>query len=122
MTELDVQRRLTREFIASGPTTIALIPSEAVVRANGGTSMSDGTPRTPQQFKLIPMTFNQRPTFTIDGVDRIIDYTLLGEWNSVMEVWDHWDDGEGGTNVIIALTDGHGYEKKGLVERRLPGR
>lgn len=122
MTELETQRRLTRDYIASDPTTVTLIPSIVTVLTNGGKDFSDGPPRLPQKFKLIPMTFNQRPTLTVDGVDRIIDYTLLGEWDSSMELWDHWEDSEGGTNTIIAFTDGHGYERKALVERRLPGR
>ena len=120
MSTLTIQRRMTQEFIAEDPVTIALIPSVAVVQSSGNKKRFDGPPRTPQEFKLIPMTFDQRPTVTVDGVDRIISYTLLGVHNAVMELWDHWVDDED-TYVIMAFAPGYGYEKKGLVERRLPG-
>lgn len=118
---LDQQRRLTKWFIDEDPTTIALIPTEVVLQPSGGKRQVDGPARVPQVFKLIAMTFDQRPTVTIDGVERIISYTLLGEWDSTMELWDHWDDGTD-EYVIIAFAPGYDYERKGLVERRLPGR
>lgn len=120
MSTLDIQRRMTREFIAQDPTTIELIPSLVTLQSSGGKKRFDGPPRQPQDFKLIPMTFDQRPTVTIDGVDRIISYTLVGAHNCIMELWDHWTDDED-TYVIIAFAPGYGYERKGLVERRLPG-
>jgi hypothetical protein len=121
MTTLSIQRRMTEAFIADDPTTIVLIPTQRTLQSSGDRTASDGPPRLPQVFKLIPMTFDQRPTVTADGVERIISYTILGTYDSIMELWDHWKDGED-TFVIVAFTDGHGYEKKGLVERRLPGR
>lgn len=121
MSTLATQRRVTAAFIADDPTSIELIPTEVTLLADGTKKHTDGTPRGPQNFKLIPMSFDQRPTVTTDGVDRIISYTLLGTYDSTMELWDHWTDGED-TFVIVAFAPGYGYEKKGLVERRLPGR
>lgn len=120
MSTVETQRRMTKAFIDEDPTTIVLIPTVRQLQPSGGERQTDGEPRTPQTFKVIPMTFDQRPTVTVDGVDRIISYTLLGEYNCTMELWDHWTDGED-EFVIVAFAAGFGYEKKGLVERRLPG-
>lgn len=122
MAQLDTQRRLTREFIAYDPTAIILIPTVVTAQSNGGSTRVDGPPRVSQQFKLIPMSHDRKPVVTVDGVDRMIDYTLLGEWDSSMELWDHWEGSDGSTFTIVAFADGMDYQKKGLVERRLPGR
>ena len=120
MSTITMQRWLTRAFIASDPTVISLIPTEETVLPNGGKSRVDGIPRIPQKFVVIPMTFDQRPTVTAGGVERVISYTLLGLWDAEMELWDHWVGDDGSTYTIVAFADGHGYEKKGLVERHLP--
>ena len=114
------QRAITTAFIADDPTSIVLTPQEVTTTAGGGRSMVAGTPRAAQTFKLIPMTFDQRPTVTAGGVERVIDYTLLGEWDSVGEVWDKFDLGD--TNeyfLVVAIAPGHGYEKKYLCERHI---
>jgi hypothetical protein len=117
----DIQRRMTREFIAQDPTTIALIPQQLEVQLSGSKKLVAQDPREPQDFKLIPMTFDQRPTVTADGVERIISYTLLGAHDCALEVWDTWSNDEG-TFLVVAMAPGHGYEKKGLVEHHLPVR
>lgn len=119
-TPLDVNRAMTAAFIADNPTTISLTPQAIQVQANGSRKLVAGTPRAEQDFKLIPMTFDQRPTVLADGVERIISYTLLGTHDSVMEVWDTWTADDGTIYLIVAMAEGFGYEKKGLVERRLP--
>lgn len=119
-TPLAVNQAMTAAFIANDPTSIILTPQAIQVQGNGSRKLVAGTPRAAQDFKLIPMTFDQRPTVTADGVDRIISYTLLGAHDSNMEVWDTWTDTDGTIYLIVAMADGHGYEKKGLVERRLP--
>jgi hypothetical protein len=113
-----VQRAITTAFIADDHTSIVLTPWTTAVTPGGGRSMVPGTPRAPQTFKLIPMTYDQRPTVTAGGVERIIDYTLLGEWDSIGEVWDRFDLGdETEYYIVVAIAPGHGYEKKYLCER-----
>lgn len=115
------QRRQTKAFIDMDPTTIVLTPQTSTITPGGGRAMGAGNPRAEQVFKVIPMTFDQRPTVTADGVERIIDYTLLGEWDAEGEVWDTFvlDDTSGEYYLVVAITDGHGYEKKFLCERHL---
>ena len=121
MTILDAQRRVTQSFIDTDPTDIILTPHTDEVTGSGGRARVAGDPRDVQTFKVIPMTFDQRPTVTAGGVERIIDYTLLGAWDCVMEVGDTWTLVEGAREYyeVVAITDGHGYERKGLCERHL---
>lgn len=119
-TELDFQRRTTKAFIDADPTVIVLTPQVTTITPGGGRKLEPGTPRVEQTFKLIPMTFDQRPTVTAGGVERIIDYTLLGTYDSEGEVWDTFTlDDPNEYYLVVAITDGHGYEKKLLCERHL---
>ena len=120
MSVMDVQRSLTEAFIRDDPTSIILTPQVVAVTPGGGRSMVPGTPRAAQTFKVIPMTFDQRPTVTKGGVERIIDYTLLGTWDSVGDVWDKFTLSDPNEYfLIVAIAPGHGYERKYLCERHI---
>lgn len=120
MSDVEAQRRQTEAFIAMDPRTIVLTPMVEVVTPGGGRAMEAGTPRAEQTFKLIPMTFDQRPTVTAGGVERVIDYTLLGRWDAEGEVWDVFTlEGTAERYQVVAISDGHQYEKKFLCERHL---
>lgn len=114
--DIEVQRALTLKYIAYDPTTIALIPVVRSGNDEGGQSIVDGPPREPQTFKLIALTANQRMTLTVSGKERIIDYHLMGAYDSEMEVGDHWSDSDGNRYEVISIQAGHGYERKGFVE------
>lgn len=120
MAEIDRQRRITKAYIRADPTVIVLTPYAEEITAGGGRQQVAGTPRAEQTFKVIPMTFDQRPTVTTGGVERIIDYTLLGEWNAEGAVWDRFTlDDPNEYYLVVAIADGHKYEKKFLCERHL---
>ena len=122
MTTQDAQRAITSAFIADDPTEVILVPTVETITSGGGRSRVPGVARASQTFKLIPMTFDQRPTVTSGGVERIIDYTLLGTWDCEADVWDiWWPDGEdtGEYYLVVAIAPGHGYERKLLMERHL---
>jgi hypothetical protein len=116
--ELQLQRRLTKEFIAWDPSTIVLIPQVRERTGSGGTDWIDGEPREPQVFKLITMSDSTRPVRSADGVERIVDFTLLGEWDCEMQIYDYWLDSNGARYEIIEIVPHNGYEVKGLVTRR----
>lgn len=118
-TMIEAQRRVTKAFIDQDPITLSLTPQTETVTAGGGRQFELGTPRDPQTFKLIPMTYDQRPPVTAGGVERIIDYTLLGEWDCIGEVWDLVELGPNEYLMVVAITDGHQYERKFLCERHL---
>lgn len=116
---LAVQRAVSAEFIAQDPTTIVLIPTVRTKQPSGSWAETDGPPRPAQTFKMIPIDFTAHGaslTVTQDGVERIISYVIMGEWNSVMAAGDHWTGADGRKYRIIAVMDGHGYEQKATVE------
>jgi len=120
--ELNQQRALTREFIASNPIYVALIPNVRVRQPSGGYALDEGVPRPQQMFRLIPRSHTEEPRTSTSaaatsdsGVQRRYDYTLLGEWDSTMQVGDEWETEDGQRLVIENMVSYNGYERKGLV-------
>lgn len=115
--EMRVQRAQTLKFINSDPSLIALIPVLKTKNASGGFTRTDQPPRAVQTFKLIPQTETNRPTVTVDGVERAADYVLLGLWDAVVAYDDHWTDGDGFSYAVLSVSRNE-YESKALVVRR----
>lgn len=120
MTRLDVQRRMTAAFIADDPTTAQLIPVTRVAQANGGFQEQAQTPRVAQTFKLSLLAYDQRPTITIAGVERIADYHIIGPHDMAIAVGDYWIGPEGTRYDVVGLTEGWDYETKAFVSRHIP--
>lgn len=99
---------------------MTLVPSSRSVTASGGFTDTPATPRAPQDVKLSLLAFDQRPTITVGGVERIIDYHMIMKHNAVVEVGDTWTDAEGTRYEVVGFTDGLKYEKKAFVLRHLP--
>jgi hypothetical protein len=117
---LEAQRRMTAAFIADDPTTAALIPQARTTTASGGFTDTPGTPRTPQTFKLSLLAYDQRPTITVAGVERVADYHLIGPHDMAIEVGDYWVDAEGTTYDVVGFTEGWSYMTKAFVQRHTP--
>lgn len=117
---LEAQRSVTAAFIADDPTTAALIPTTRSKTTGGGFTEQIGTPRVPQTFKMSLLGYDQRPTITIAGVERIIDYHLIGPHDMVIEVGDYWEDTEGTRYDVVGFSEGWGYETKAFVSRHVP--
>jgi hypothetical protein len=113
--ELTAQRNNTTWFIEFDPSDIILIPHARVRTASGGSKYEAGVPRVEQRFRVLPRSDFQKPLNVDSGKERQIDLTLLGEWNSVMDVGDQWTDAEGHKCEIVELVPFNGYERKGLV-------
>ena len=115
-TETTVQRELTHWFIMSDPVQITLIPHTKVRKESGGFVMEAQPQRETQTFRLIPVNSLDSPVRSPDqGVQRRYDFTLLGEWNAVMDVDDRWTDELGQTWVIDNLVSANGYERKAMI-------
>jgi hypothetical protein len=115
-TETSVQRDLTHWFIMSDPREIALVPHARIRTGSGGFTMQAQPARETQVFRLIPASSFEPPVRSPDqGVQRRYDFTLLGEWNAIMEVDDRWTDELGQTWVIDNLVSSNGYERKALI-------
>jgi len=120
MSRLDVQRRVTAAFIADDPTTAQLIPVTQVKQSNGGYQEVDGTPRPAQTFKLSLLGFDQRPTLTVAGVERIADFHLIGPHDMQIAVGDYWVAPDGTRYDVVGFTEGWDYETKAFVSRHIP--
>lgn len=116
----DVQRRMTAAFIADDPTTAQLIPVTRVAQLNGGFKEQAGTPRVAQTFKLSLLAYDQRPTITVAGVERIADYHIIGSYDMLIAVGDYWVDESGTRYDVVGLTEGWDYETKAFVSRHIP--
>jgi hypothetical protein len=113
---LTVLRGMTKLFIAQDPIKLDLIPTVITQTPSGGQIKEDGDPRPTQTFKLIAMSYTQRPTVTVSGKERIIDYTLLGEWDAEVAVGDHWVGEDNKLYEVLFMVPGYGYETKAWVE------
>lgn len=113
-------RQQTAAFIADDPTTAQLIPVTRVTQPNGGFNEQAGTPRASQTFKLSLLAYDQRPTVTVAGVERVIDYHVIGPHDMAIAPGDYWIDGEGTRYDVVGLTEGWGYETKAFVSRHIP--
>lgn len=120
MSQTDVQRKVTAAFIADDPTTAQLIPVTRVSQGNGGFQEVVNTPRAPQTFKLSLLAYDQRPTITVAGVERVADYHLIGPHDMSIAVGDYWVDGAGTKYEVLGFTEGWDYMTKAFVSRHIP--
>jgi hypothetical protein len=116
---IEAQRAVTQAFIANDPTVIELIPRTRTRTASGGYTEADGTPRDPQTVKLVLLAYDQRPTVTVAGVERIMDYHLVGPHDMQIEVGDWWEQ-DGTRFDVVGLTEGWGFETKAFISRHVP--
>jgi hypothetical protein len=117
---LTAQRQATIDFINYDPTPVQLIPNARTTTPSGGFSEASGTPRSAQVVKLILLAYDERPSVTLAGVERIIDYHLLGRWDMEIETGDYWIDSEGTRWDVVGFSEGWDYETKAFVSRHVP--
>lgn len=117
--ELAAQVEETAAFIDSDPTTIVLVPR---VRVNSptGAKFTDQPPRPAQVFKVLPSNLQSgsaRRTLTVDGVERVVDFELMGMPDVVVARYDHWV-ADGFQFEVIDVQPFNQYQVKASVERR----
>lgn len=117
---LAMQRSLTQMYIANDPTTIELQPYSQVKTPSGGWSWQAGDLREPQTVKMILLSNDQRPTVTVAGVERVIDYHLMGRHDMQIAVGDIWAADDGTMWEVLGFTEGWGYMTKAFVGRHVP--
>lgn len=110
----------TAAFIADDPTTAVLTPVTRVKTTGGGFTEQNGTPRPAQTFKLSELNFGTPPLVTVAGVERVVDYHLIGPHDMQISVGDFWVDGSGNRFDVVGFTEGWGYMRKALVSRHVP--
>jgi hypothetical protein len=114
---LPALRAATHLFISMDPSAITLVPKVQVLQPSGGFTEQDAVSRPLQQFKLIARSAAERPfeAGPDAGLQRTHDFILLGEWDAVMAVGDHWIDASGTRYEIVALVPYNGYETRAVV-------
>jgi hypothetical protein len=117
--ELKYQRGITAAFIAANPTTIVLIPRTRL-KDGSGMRLVSGTPRAAQIFRLIDQSSERSPqpgvVQTSDGRERLIDFFLLGAYDTTVQLWDYWTDAQGQLEVA-QLFPWNQYEVRAAVVR-----
>lgn len=120
--EIRVQRKNTHRFIMADPTSLALTPKSETTLPSGGVGISDQPPRDLQTFRLIPMSHTERPQRAVvgtsgssSGQQRRHEFTLLGEWDAMMEPGDWWQDERGERWIVDVKVPHNGYETRGLI-------
>jgi hypothetical protein len=118
--ELAVQIANTEAFIAANPSSVVLIPRTKHMTGTG-TQFVDGSPRPPQTIRLIDQS-TARNTWpgkvqTSDGVERLVDFILLGMPDVIVENDDYWKDSKG-TLEVIQVYPSNQYEVRAAVIRR----
>lgn len=115
--ELAAQRRITSAFIRRLPVTVTLIPREKTPKPAGGFTWAEKTPRTPQVMTLIESPADPVPTRTLDGIVRVVQFELLGEWDAYMAHYDIFTH-QGKDFEVIEIFHENGYERRALVSAR----
>lgn len=119
--ELSVQRQNTLAFINADPIAVVLTPRTKTV-VQGVQKLVDGTPRNSQVMKLIMQSpaGGSIEQHTSSGTARVMDFTLLGQWNSLGDIGDWWEDSDGTHWEITAIVPNNGYERRFIVEANGP--
>jgi hypothetical protein len=115
--ELRLMREQTHWFIMADPIELALIPLVETQVVAGGIRLQDGQPIENQIFRLIPMSSAERPFRgqNESGQQRRYEFTLLGEWDALLEANYRWENTAGQSWIVTTMVPFNGYEKKGLV-------
>jgi hypothetical protein len=115
---LKALRRQTIWFIRDDPFDIVLVPRVKTSFPGGGYEMNDGPPRATQRVKLVytgsarGVAGKEGIQITEDGAERRYDYVIIGPWNMVAEVGDHWVDARGQVCEITGMIPDNEYERR----------
>lgn len=115
--ELTVQRKLTHAFILTQPVQITLTPRSKVKMPAGGFVWQSQAPRAIQTMRLIePSNSGPKPTVTADGIEREVDFILLGEHDATIGLFDIFSHA-GYDWEIVQLYHHNGWETRASVAR-----
>lgn len=119
--ELEIQRRNTKAFIDANAIWVTLEPYGKVDTPDGGFRLQNGTPRSPQTFRLLPQSDVMPQVQTPDGIQLTPTYVLLGTWDCEMERWDKFFFNDVWFRIVSPIRPDHSvinvYERKADVAR-----
>lgn len=117
---LEVNRKLTSHFIAQLPTVLTFVPRTVVKLPAGGTKLVEGTPRDLQTVTIVEQSSlagQPDPTRTVDGVERKVEFQIVGEWDADIARYDTFSY-QGKEWEVIDLFFDNGYEVRALASAR----
>lgn len=114
--ELKVNRRITTAFIATQPVPIVLIPRLKTKQPTGGTTWVKQPARAAQTLRLVEPPSSGPPTRTADGINRVVEFMIMGEYDASIGVYDIFDH-DGGTWEVVYLYHFNGWERRAEVAR-----
>ena len=109
--EVAVNRKLTKWFIDTDPTSLILIPRTKQDRPGGSHRFVDGPAKDPQIVKMI-YPGGDGIVVTADGKTRRFDFIIVGQHDADIAIGDHWTEGDQ-NYVIEYLFPFNDYEVKG---------
>jgi hypothetical protein len=119
--EMIVQRRITEVYIQTKPVSIILTPRVRTKTVSGGQEWVEQADRVAQIMRIIePGDSGARePLRTSDGIERSLDYILLGRYNAEIGLYDRftYEDDE---CEVVSLMHNNGYEIRAYIVRRGP--
>lgn len=115
--ELNIQRSLTRSFIAADWRTIVLMRSEWVSDGSGGSIRQDPEPLAPQRMRMIPRADGAPERFTADGEAVTPSYVLMAEHTADIQRWDEFTVA-GRRYEVVFVNENQQYEIKAEVAYR----
>lgn len=118
LSENEVMRKQTTEFIAVYPQVIALVRTAMESDGSGGFKTVGPNPLGPQTFRQITQPTNtQVLRRTIDGEEVSPDFVLLGEWNADVQIGD-WYMKDGAKHEVVYVKEDRRYETWAEVKYR----
>jgi hypothetical protein len=114
--EMSIQRKNTKAFIETAPVCVTLIPRERAKQPTGGVKWAELAPREKQTLRLIEPPSPALPVRTVDGIQRQVNFILLGEWDAELGVYDIFDL-DGHKWEVVQLIHDNGWERRAEVAR-----
>lgn len=117
--EMAFNRDLTEWFIEQDPVTVALVPRVQTRTATGAYRTADGPARASQRFKFVYGGNTGAGRAGVveagDGRERMFSFVMIGKFDAVIGVGDHWLDIKSQHWEVEELLPDNGYERKATV-------
>lgn len=114
--ELAAQRRMTHAFIQTAPRNVSLVPRTKVRKPSGGFAWQEQAPRPEQVFKLNEPGVVPAPVVTVDGIQRVVEFEMIGEWDSTIGRHDVFEL-DGARWEVVEVAHYNGWEQRAIVAK-----
>ena len=113
MRDREIDRRITKGFVAFSPEWVVLTPMDRTRTLAGGFTVTSGSNREPQLFTVIESSNKgdgaPASQQLVDGVERRVTYVLVGDPSCVVDIGDVFSR-SGARHEIAHIMPSNGYE------------